>query len=157
MIRRDFMRGKIFIGVYYGLVGFFFAMAIVQDSNATEESSRPGGAFNLTPSEWDMETRILHDAYQVAHAVDCAQTYYIAKHPERYREATGAWFLGEHPSGGGVIAWCVTQAYLYSVITQVMVDADASPGVRRVFSAITIGLTLNTVQRNYAIGIKWGF
>jgi hypothetical protein len=119
--------------------------------------AREGGPFNLTPSGWDTETRIWHDAYQVAHAVDCAQTYYIASHPKQYKEGLNTWVLGEHPDTTSVAVWCVTQAYAYSVITQALVDGDASPAVRRVWYLFAIGVTLKVVESNYNIGIKWGF
>jgi hypothetical protein len=154
MTNREFERSIWKIGV--ALVAAICLFCAISEESKADEPTRVGGPFNITPSGWDMETRILHDTYQVAHAVDCVQTYYIAKHPELYREVGLSWFLGGHPSKESVAVWCVSQAYLYSVITQMLVDGDASPGVRRVFSAVTIGLTVNTVQRNYAIGIKWG-
>jgi hypothetical protein len=124
---------------------------------ALRAEAREGGPFNISPSTWDKETRVLHDAYQVLHAIDCAQTHYIARHPDRYKEVSNAWLLGDHPKRSSVVAWCVMQAYAYSVITQAMVDNNTSPALRRLFHGASIALTVNTVESNYSIGIKWGF
>jgi hypothetical protein len=129
-----------------------FALALSQPAQARE-----GGPFNVTPSGWDRETQVSEAIYQAAHLIDCAQTHYIARHPESYEEKSSAWLLGKHPSRSGVVVWCVAVAYGHAAITQALVDSGASKGLQRFWQATTIGLTVNTVSNNYSIGIKWGF
>lgn len=136
-----------------GLLIFLCFLAAV----AIRAEAREGGPFNVSPSTWDTETKVSESLYQVAHAVDCAQTHYIARHPEAYEERTSAWLLGKHPSKSSVVVWCVAVAYGHAAITQTMVDSHASKGLLRFWQALSIGLTLDAVSNNYAIGIKWGF
>lgn len=89
--------------------------------------------------------------YQVALAVDCAQTRYGAAHPDQFAETNR--FLPEHPSKGQINNICVGVGIGHYLISRWIPSADA----RTFWQGLTIFLELYAVDSNRMVGARVEF
>lgn len=95
-------------------------------------------------------------AYQVLNLIDAKQTLQVARHPERWRESTSAWALGEHPSERSVYAYMASCGLAHAAVTQLLLyhGHDSLAGV---WQAVTIGEKAFAVAGNHSVGIRVKF
>jgi len=74
--------------------------------------------------------------------------------PRLLLEAVSDPLIGRHPSQGAVALWGVTFATLHFLITDLLVDHNAPPGIVRGWELLTIGSTAYWVHHNNQIGIR---
>jgi hypothetical protein len=107
--------------------------------------------------DFSTETVVEESVYQALHAIDIAQTVYIAKHPDQFYEKEIDWAVGRHPAEARVLQYMVGDAALHVALTFVLVKADAPRWVTRSWELLTIGASANNVRGNYNVGIKARF
>lgn len=81
---------------------------------------------------------------------DLWQTRYIARHPDKYYETNK--FLGKHPSIEEVNRYFLALTLTHAAISYALPRKYRTP-----WQYVTIGMQINTVQMNNAIGIKFEF
>lgn len=107
--------------------------------------STPCLAENWTSADTNREA-----AYLVLHGIDWAQTRYISRNPDKYREQNS--IVGHHPHTDRVDAY-----FILTGLAHVYVASILSPEWRRPFQYVTIGLESGSVVNNFNIGVKVGF
>lgn len=108
-------------------------------------------------ADWSRETRIEEATYQVLSAVDTAQTFQAARHPECYGEGDPitSVVIGQHPKPGAVLGYGIARAGLHAFVTDWMVRDDASPTALRIWQALTLGIEGRDVRNNWVIGLRF--
>ena len=81
---------------------------------------------------------------------DWAQTRYIAKHPENYRETNH--FLGDHPTTGKVDTYFASAIVGHAAIAYLLPTAW-----RQGWQYVWIGVEVQKTYQNHSIGIKMSF
>ena len=99
--------------------------------------------------DWTDSEKRWAAAWLATRAVDWAQTRYVARHPDRFRELNP--FLGDHPSLG-----TVNRSFVLTTAAGLLA-AHYLPAYRKqmlqVWFAVGVGMTV----RNAAIGIRLEF
>lgn len=100
--------------------------------------------------KWTKKDIAMEATWQAVHAIDYAQTRYIAAHPDEYYEMNP--LLGEHPSEQEVIAWFAAGAVVHALVTDYL-----PPKYRPAWQVITFGISAGCVGNNFnmGIGLKW--
>ena len=99
---------------------------------------------------WTPQDRILEGTFIAAELCDWGQTLDIAKRPGSYQEDNH--LLGRHPSNATVNTY-----FAASIAAHALVANQLSGTWRTAWQAMWIGFEVGTVQRNYAIGIRFNF
>jgi hypothetical protein len=107
--------------------------------------------------DWTTETKVEESLYQALHAIDTAQTLYIAKHPDAFYESESAWALGRHPPGSRVVAYMALDAVGHAAVTATLVSFNLPRWVARTWELVTVGDTAHCVGNNFRLGIKAQF
>lgn len=96
-------------------------------------------------------------AWLALHAIDTAQTYHAAQEPSCYKETDSLTrsLIGEHPSGGEVIAWSVGMAGVHLGVTELLLR-NGHPKLARLWQYVRIGTTASAIAGNYSVGIRIG-
>lgn len=109
-------------------------------------------------AQWSTETKVEEGAFQFVHAVDVAQTLATANHRGCYYEQGDVYELyGEHPSRTQVMAWGVGYAALHAGVTHLIERYESTRWPQRIWQAITIGATLDSVYHNWQIGLRFDY
>lgn len=95
---------------------------------------------------WSTADKVMGGVWGGIHAIDCAQTLKIARNPDEYKELNP--LLGEHPSKGKVIAFCVL-----TPIMHVLVADNLSSKGRKIYQGLFIVLKADAVIYNFRIGL----
>lgn len=104
----------------------------------------------IAHDEWTTSDTKRQAVYLTLHTIDWAQTRYIAKNPDKWRELNP--LIGEHPSVGRVDGYFATGALLHTGIAYVLPEKW-----RKGFQYVTIGIEAGITARNYHLGIKTSF
>lgn len=113
----------------------------------------------LCSCSWNREEIVMETTWQVLHVLDWGTTLDIAARPDEFYEMNP--ILGEYPSRGQVNAYMFTGAILHPIVTHLLpreadiLGKDTHP--RRLFQAITIGMSGACVVNNFSIGLKLNF
>lgn len=109
-------------------------------------------------ASYSTETKIEESVYQVVSAADVAQSIQISKHPEHYAEVgiITKDVIGSHPSVAATVAWGAARGGLHWLITDQLEKHEASPWVKRVWQAVSIGVEADAVHSNWQIGLHFG-
>lgn len=96
-------------------------------------------------------------AWLALHAIDAAQTYRIAEHPDCYREADPITkrIIGESPSRTQAATWAIGAAAFHVGVTELLLRNE-HPKLAAAWQFITIGETASSVGNNFSIGIRVG-
>jgi hypothetical protein len=109
-------------------------------------NSQTASAFD----EWTEEDTKYQLVYSLVTFVDLKQTRQVARNPDKFVEYNP--FLGESPSEGDV------NVYITSIILGNAAVAYILPQkYRRIWQMFWIGYECNTIERNYAAGIRITF
>ena len=121
--------------VAYFILGILLGMLLYEVAHAEDwsksDTARQGVFTGLTVLDW-------------------AQTRYISKHPENYRETNH--FLGDHPTTGKVDNYFATAIVGHAVIAYLL-----PPAWRQGWQYVWIGVEVQKVGHNHSIGIKLSF
>lgn len=102
------------------------------------------------------ETKAEEIAWQTLHAIDSAQTYKNVTTMCMRETGSAQIFLGSQPNQFQVAAWAIGSAYAHGLITSWLSEHDSPKWLMRSWQAISIGVTLDTVAKNHAVGIRIG-
>lgn len=92
--------------------------------------------------------------FDLALAADMLTTLDIKNHPaDKMIELNP--ILGDRPSDGKVIGWCLVAAGLHAAVTYSLVDSGAPPVVVKTWEYITIGIETGMAVHNYSIGLRF--
>lgn len=100
--------------------------------------------------DWTREDTYRQTALTALLIADWAQTRYIAKHPDEFREESFA--LIGHPSVGRVNTYMAGLIIGHAAISYVL-----DPEWRRSWQYLWIGAEFNQVRRNVSAGVKLQF
>ena len=97
--------------------------------------------------------------YQIVSAVDVGQSLYLSKHCDRYHESVPITVhaLGRCPNPLQTVAWGAGRGILHYSITWALTRADAPTWVMATWQIVSIGSEVDTVSRNYRIGLRISF
>ncbi|MBL4623360.1 MAG: hypothetical protein JKY89_13275 [Immundisolibacteraceae bacterium] len=97
-------------------------------------------------------------ARQALHAIDFAQTLQTAKYPDCLYESFPVTrkIIGKQPSKQSVILRGVTTSYLSAQLDHYIYKSDLSTGWKDFLGYVMVGVTADTIIKNYGIGIRIG-
>ena len=101
-------------------------------------------------AKWSKQDYIMEATWVTLHLLDWGTTLDIAARPKEYREVSGAWILGSHPSRSKVNLVMGLAIPLHIGIVHAL-----SKNWRPWFQGITIGNTGFCVGNNFAIGLHF--
>lgn len=101
--------------------------------------------------------RSVEAAFQVAHAVDTAQTYHGAASDPCYAEGDPVTrrIIGREPSKAGVIAWGVGYGALHYGVYRLLAN-HGHDYLASAWEAMTIESTGRSVANNISVGVRLG-
>ena len=106
-------------------------------------------------AQWSTETRVEEGVFQALHVVDVLQTLAIANHSGCYNEVGDVYeIFSEHPSRTEVLEWGVGYAALHAGVTHLIETHTSTRWPQRVWQAITIVGTANSVRVNWEAGLR---
>lgn len=98
---------------------------------------------------WDAKDITLGAAALTVQAIDYAQTTYIAKHPNTYREVAISSLVSEHPSTGRVNTFFALETVAIGAAAHLL----PAP-YRDLLLGGVIVVKIDAIGKNYALGIK---
>jgi len=95
---------------------------------------------------------------QALHAIDVAQTLQTAKYPGCFYESFPVTrkIIGKQPSKQSVILWGVTTSYFSAQLDHYIYKSDLSESWKDFLGYVMVGVTADTIIKNYGIGIRIG-
>jgi hypothetical protein len=105
---------------------------------------------NARASDFDTTDKILFGSFVGLQLVDAAQTSYVSKHPEQFKESNPLY--GSHPSDAKIIA---IKSLLVGGVYYLVKDMP-SPDRKFVLGAVDL-FYITVTAHNASIGVKIGF
>lgn len=103
------------------------------------------------------EARIEEAAWQSIHLMDVLQTREIARDPCYIEDnPVTREIIGRRPSEEAVIVWGIGLSYLHAAGTTFIAEKTRNPWPMRIWQAVSIGVSYDSVSNNHEIGIRIG-